>query len=542
MLGPAEMPRFGISRVRYPTGDQAAILLFVMISAVYFAQAATLAATAPFWMDEVLALWTSRLPNVPAIWAALKQGSEFSPPLYDLFLHELQQLGIASPLGLRLASILAIYVVALATAGVARRYTGTAPAMVAACVILCGGLFGYAVQMRPYALVTAAFACALFLYDRPGRATNARLAAIALLLALAIGLHFYALVLAGALVILELVRAQIQRRPPCTRTLAAIAVAGCSILLWLPIVVAARSFSSADVGAPDYYAQPTLLALVRTYARLLGWMIVPLVGLLAVSALVRRPIDTLRMTAFVLTGIPLIIFVFSSLVSHSYADRYALAGMIGIALFFASLVQQLGPRAAPVALLLLIILLVGSLVWRDGGENAKRDRMEALAVASNAPGALPIVTGSGLRFFELSQNTSVAGRVIFLDIPGSASGDPTNRNQVMRWKAIAPGLKVEDAKAFVCANPDFYLFAQPRDGGPDALPGWLAAHADFTPPSLDRASLTLVHVRPCGHRTGQGMRNGMGKVSTRKIPPVVPRAGPPSHEQPIATPMTKRGI
>lgn len=482
--------------------DRAAVLLFALLSAIYAFQAVALAAHAPFWMDEILTLWTARLPSMAAVWAALEHGAEFTPPLYDWLIHALVQMGVTSPLGLRLPSILAIYLAALATGAIVRRHAGTAPAALAAGVVLASGLFSYAVQMRPYALVTAAFACALALYDRPGRASIARLAGIAALLALAIGLHFYALLLAGGLGLLELIRARAERRAICWRTLAAIGLACCSILLWLPILLAARAYSGGDVLAPGYYAQPVIGALLRTYAVLLGWLIVPLVALFVANAAMRRGTSPMRVTAFVIAAAPVGIFLFALLVSHSYADRYALAGGIGLGLLFASLTQQLGDRAAPVSVLLLG-LLVAATPWRAGDEIAKADRHEALDAAASAPGNLPIVTGSGLRFFEIRENLPTGQRLVFLDTPSVASPDPTNRNQLLRWKTIDPRLPVADAQAFLCATPAFYLFAQPQDGGADTLPAWLAGRADFTPPPADRASLTLVHARPCNPKAAR---------------------------------------
>ncbi|TPG56377.1 hypothetical protein EAH76_02125 [Sphingomonas glacialis] len=475
--------------------DRAAVLLFAALTAIYFVEAATLAAHAPFWMDEVLTLWTARLPDAAAIWSALCRGAEFTPPLYDWLIHVLSRAGITSALGLRLPSIVAIYVAALATGAIARRHAGLAPAALAAGVVLASGLFGWAVQLRPYALVTAAFACALAVYDRPGRASNRRLTAMTLLLTLAIGLHFYALVLAAGLGALEAARARDERRALSWRTLAAIGLAGSSILLWLPILLAARAYSGSDVFAPDYYAKPEGIAIVRTYAILLGWLILPLVGLLVVSIAVRRNVSSLRTTALVIALLPIGVFIFAMFVSHSYSDRYALAGGIGIGLLFAALAHQLGARAAPASVLLLALLILGS-AWRNGGEIAKTDRLDAIAVMKAAPATLPIVTGSGLRFFELRHNVPGA-RLVFLDTPNIPPGDPTNRNQVLRWKAIDPMLSVENADAFVCSTPAFYLFAQPPDGGADTLPDWLAGRADFTPPPRGRASLTLVRARPC---------------------------------------------
>lgn len=488
---------------RNPVGtsalDRTAVLLFALLSVVYFAQAAVTAAHAPFWMDEILSLWTARLPDVASIWSALVHGAEFTPPLYDCFIHALQQIGITSALGLRLPSIVAIYAAAVATGAMAYRHTGIAPAALAAGVVLSSGLFGYAVQVRPYAMVTALFACALALYDQRQHLSNRRLAAIASLLALAIGLHFYALLLALGLALLELIRARTEGRAPSWRVLGAIALSGCSILLWLPILIAASAYSHGDVGASDYYARPVLSGLFNTYAMLLGPLIVPLVGLFVATMSSPRERGEMRVTALVIGAAPLGIFLFALLVSHSYADRYALVGGIGIALMFASLAQQLGKRATAVSVVLIILFILAT-PWRSAGEVGKSDRLEALASVASVRDSLPIATGSGLRFFEISENAPAGARITFLDTPGAPSGDPTNAHQVLRWKAIDPRLRAENATAFLCRTPAFYLFTQPNGGGPDALPGWLAGRADFAAPPAGHASLTLVRAHACPDR------------------------------------------
>jgi len=324
--------------------------------------------------------------------------------------------------------------------------------------------------------------------------------AIASLLALAIALHFYALLLAGGLALLELVRARAEGRAPAWRVLGAIALSGCSILLWSPILLAASAYSHGDIGAPDYYARPIFSGLVRTYAMLLGPLSIPLAGLLIAAPFSPFDKSQLRVTALVIGAAPLGVFIFALLVSHSYADRYALAGGIGIALLVASLTQQLGKRVAAVSLAGIVLLILAT-PWRDAGEIGKGDRLEALATVASVRDSLPIVTGSGLRFFEISENSPVGARVTFLDTPEVSSGDPTNAHQVLRWHAIDPGLKVENAIDFLCRTPVFHLFTQPDGGGADTLPSWLVGRADFTTPPGDRASLTLVRAHACPIRS-----------------------------------------
>jgi len=491
--------------------DAIAALLFALLSVQYGWQATALAADAPLWMDEVLAVWTARQPTVPAMWMALVRGGEFNPPLYDLLLHLFAP---KSTLALRLPSIVAGYGAALVTGVVAWRHAGRVPALVAGGTVLSSGLFAHAVQARPYAIVTAAVAVAVMLHDRGrGRCSTRRTVAIGGLLALAIGCNFYALLLAGALGVIELTRARVERRRVDRRMLAAIGVAGASILLWWPILAAARRYSAADTGAPGYYGRPSWAALAGSYGALLGSLALPLAGLIAAVLVTRRgPVplsapsglpprassDTaLWVVALILAAVPSGIWIFAVLVSHSHADRYTLAGALGLALAIVGLVRALGARADTAGVAVLTTLLVAN-GWRDPGEIGKADRRDAFVAVSSAAGTLPIVTGSGLRFLELRDGAApaIGRRLVFADVPGDVSPDPTNRNQVRRWHAIRPDLPVIDARA-LCGR-SFLLFAHPVGGGADPLPGWIAARVPLAP----SASVFLTPVRnlPCSIR------------------------------------------
>ena len=272
------IPRFG-------RADVLAVLLFLLVSVHYAVASITLAASAPLWMDEVLAVRTARLTDPAAIWHALVHGAEFSPPLYDMLLGRLHALGVDTPIGWRLPSIVAGYAAAIALGSIAWRRYGRVPAALAAGIVLSSGLFAYAVQARPYALLIAVFALALAIRERPAGAQPSprRCALLALLLVVMVALHFYALLLVAVLVAIELA----ERRPPSRGVLAASAVAAASIAAWLPILVAAHHYSGADTGAPGYYARPTLDALLSSYALTLGWPALLLLGLLIIVALRR---------------------------------------------------------------------------------------------------------------------------------------------------------------------------------------------------------------------------------------------------------------
>ena len=173
-------------------GAAAALLLAASVVA-YLRHALSLAGSAPLWMDEVLAVWTARQPSLAAVWQALKQGSEFSPPAYDALLHALVAAGFTSPLAMRMPSILAGLAAAGAAFALVRRHASMAVAALAAATVLGGGLFAYAVQARPYACVVAAIAWAVVLWDgypRRARPDVRSATGILLLCSLAVALHF----------------------------------------------------------------------------------------------------------------------------------------------------------------------------------------------------------------------------------------------------------------------------------------------------------------------------------------------------------------
>lgn len=479
--------------------DLVAALLFVIASTGYFIHAARVAATAPYWMDEVLAVWTARQPDVPALWSALVRGAEFSPPLFDLTLHGLIGLGARSPLAMRLSSIMAIYFTALAMMILVRRHAGWPQAALAGAIVLSSGLFVYAVQARPYACVTAAFAWALVLWNEPPRLRQDMWNILLGLLLIAMGaLHFYSLLLMVVLAGAEVLRAAADRSAPRWPVIAATAVGAGSILLWAPIVAAAQRFSGTDVWARDYYGAPIPLRLAFTYRFLIGWLAVPLIALIAVVLIVRHPprASALGRLALVLCMIPVVVFAFALFISHSFSDRYAVAVVLGFALLLVWLTLQLGRWADTVALVLL-----AACAWLgtggDLGSAGRRARADALALAQSAPPNLPIVTGDGLRFLELYENgPKTARRLVYLDLRHVVSDDPTNRHQVERWKTIRADLPVVSPDTFLCATPAFLLFTDPN-GGMDDAPRWLTGRADFAPPALDRPALTLVRSRPC---------------------------------------------
>jgi len=450
-----------------------ACLLMALASLVYAVCTLKAAIENPYWMDEVLAVWTARQATAGAVWGALNQGAEFSPPLFHWLLHGLVRLGLDGRLAMRAPSILAIYGVACCAFTLVRRRSELGVAALAFSFVLCSGLIDYAVQARPYAMVVLCFAVAVVLWNGlEGRTGGLRAVAIGAVLALAVGLHFYAIVLVGTLFLVELAWSLKHRRLRWP-ILAAIAAGGGSILLWWPIVQHVSSFNRGDTAAPLYYAHPTPMKLLDAYVGVLaGYSSIlasPLVLLMVtgVAAFVYSLRTRWRIGDLDLIGagaclIPVLVYGFAVLVSHTFNERYCIAAALGFALVMARSAAAL-PRAAWTAPALGMVLLLASLSPLRTALLADDLRADA-ALAERAPPGLPIATGNGLRFLELRENTDpkTAARLIYLTAPNeSALGDPTNEHQVERWKRINPGLAVAPATPFFAGNRSFLWFSDP---------------------------------------------------------------------------------
>ena len=482
--------------------DLAAAILLAVVSFDYFRDAITLSRRLPFWMDEVLSLWTAQMPSVGAVWSALERGSEFTPPLYDLFLHMLLQAGIVSPLALRLPSILACFFAAIAMGMLVKRYVSWPLAALATAAVLSSGMFEYAIQMRPYIFVAAAFAWALFLWDRlPQENISKRdLILFGILLIVMVALHFYAILLVLVIGAAEIIYWVILRKYPRWNVLIVILIAIGSIGLWWPIMQAASNLSRNDVWAPYYYGRPRLITLKFSYFHIIGIVGVALAMIGSFFFVIRGKqiqYPKIGLLSGLLYCIPCGVYLFALLVSHSYVDRYIITVGLGMSLLLVWIIAQLQQWSSYVALGALAFM-VGTGAGGNGAMKDRTSQLDALSVLKETSEDIPIVTGNGLRFFEISVNSSpsIVRRAKYINLPNTASIDPTNRHQVERWKVIRPELPVIDAMPFVCSTPVFLLFHDPIEG-PDDLPHWLLDHASFEFPSSDRASLTFVKSKPC---------------------------------------------
>jgi hypothetical protein len=177
-----------------------AILLLILLASGLFS--ALHAVVKPFWYDEICTVIMSRLANESEIWKALDDAADTNPPLYYSVTRVARQLIPDDHLGYRLPSILGLLgIVAGLYLFLCRRVNQLA-ALVGASFVLCTPLASYAFEARPYALMVGCISGAILAWQR---IDDSRLypVVLAITLAAAVSLHYYAILVWPAFVLAE---------------------------------------------------------------------------------------------------------------------------------------------------------------------------------------------------------------------------------------------------------------------------------------------------------------------------------------------------
>jgi hypothetical protein len=458
------------------------IIAFVACSVAYFFTSLVISSRAPLWMDEVMASWMSQLPW-RTIWAAIAHGTISTPPTYFYLLKGVTSVFGYSHIALRMPSILSVYFIGVIAFLMMRRRFSFPVATLSMMLCFETGLFSYATQVREYSLMTLCFALAAFLwYPREGQGMATwRLVLITLLLATAIALHFYAVLLVVAFGLMELLWSFTHRRIRFGVWLAAF-IAGASVFAWLPLMRQIMKYTGKYGASADYYAKPKFSHLLTTYSDLaFGVKGVTLLSfLLCVIALaffwarykrvssVAPETDApgkarvgwntnLEIIVLCALAVPAIVYVFALLVTHTFNDRYAIAACFGFAMMLSRLISyfRFHNAISYLAVAGSILLLVGS---------PRRTFFDpdvyAMQSLSSTPDTAPIVVGEALAFFELQAQAKpqLLKRLVFLRIPvGVTSPDVTNEDLLQRWKEFRPDLNIQNTEGFMNTNPHFYV-------------------------------------------------------------------------------------
>ncbi|MDQ2842655.1 MAG: glycosyltransferase family 39 protein [Acidobacteriota bacterium] len=189
-------------------------LSLLAFSIFYFTDVCLRASGKSFWYDELLTLYFARLPDMHAIWGALKTGVDSNPPGFDLLTRATEAIFGEGLIATRLPEIFAFWGMCLCLFRFVERRAGFAAGFISMTLPMATGAYYYAYEARPLIIVAALGAAALLCWDNalgvPRR--NGWLIAFSFALFVAFMLHCYAVLLIIPFGVTELIRDARDRR------------------------------------------------------------------------------------------------------------------------------------------------------------------------------------------------------------------------------------------------------------------------------------------------------------------------------------------
>ncbi len=456
--------------------------LIPWLSAIYWPVTITLASRKQFWNDELFTYYIGALNTFPRIWSTLLTGVDQNPPLFYWLSHKAAQVAGANLIGLRLPAMAGFWLAAVCLCAFVSRRLPAVYGLIAALVLIVSNAYLYAYEARPYGLVVGFAAAALLCWQRAEGPGNLWWAAgLALALGLAISVHYYSVLLFVPIAAAEAYRAWANRRLNGPVWLA-LAAAASPLLLYLPLVRGARSYSGA------FWSKPRIGSLVEFLSVVVNPALLALIGVAGLWALftarktlLASPDNPTRsafpasevVAALGMLGVLPLAIALGKLATGAYTNRYALPAVIGLSFLvvwtLANIFQaRQGPAVVLAALFscafLMRALPVGVMAYDRSGV--------IRAIEHDLPRGLPIAVADPLLFFELSHQSppDIRSRLFYVAEPRIALrrlGSDTTDRALIGMQTLA-SLQVKTLAGVINSRQKFLIV-----GYPPASFGWL---------------------------------------------------------------------
>ena len=459
-----------------------AVLVLILIAVGIFSMIGAYAN--PFWYDEIITVILCRLPSASAIWKALDNAADANPPLFYLIVRMGRHVIQDDHLGYRLPSILGLLGAVVCIYAILSRRVDRLSALVGAAFVLCTSLADYAFQARPYALMVGCISYAILAWQR---IDDSKLYSFVLCITLAIALsvHYYAILVWPAFVLAEASLWVCQRRFRAS-TWIALVFGGAPLLVFAHLLIHFRQYYGHN-----YWARPGLTQIFTASSDLFNvlqyWGSSFTIGAIAIlvcwsfgktekaspsepraSSALPIPIEE-RILTVVLLLLPLVAIAVAKAGRGGMTTRYMMPTVLGGALAVGYLTSK---AANAVKALLLVLMLLnyalssiavtkyvvrGSLLEKRAA--AAREGKEILA-EYHQPG-VPIVISSGLQYLPMVFYTppDKSDRLYFLADPEAAvtyAKTDTVDLTLLVLRQYFP-LQVEDYHDFVLKYREFIL-------------------------------------------------------------------------------------
>jgi len=459
-----------------------------------------------------------RLPSASVVWNALSNAADSNPPFFYLILRLTRHLVPADHLGYRLPSILGLLGTVSCIYIILSRRVDRLSALVGATFVLCTPLASYAYEARPYAMLLGCISCAILAWQR---IDDSRLYSllVALALAAAVSLHYYAVLVWPVFVIAE-ASVWVFHRRFRIGAWAAFVVGALPLLFFAKLLLNLRQYYGQHFWEHTSIGQ---LFLVHDWlfnvSGYWGWTFA--VGITAIFAYLGitntellgwsdqrqakesvLPVEE-QVLILMLLWLPIIAFVVA-IVSHGMMGRYMLPTVLGGALAVGYLTGKV-PTALRTLLLMLLLMtyglssvsvvksaLQGSLLE----PRAAATRQVQAIVAEYSESGLPIIISSGFRYLPMAYYAPAgANRTLYAVADPRAAATFTGTDSIdldlLVLRRYFP-LQVEEYADFVSRHREFFLVSDPR-GDFDWLPARLL-HDGHTLKLLSAGTTTVYKV------------------------------------------------
>jgi hypothetical protein len=443
----------------------------------YAALALFLAHEKPFWNDELFTFYISRLRSLSDIWKALLTGAEQLPPFFFVITRAFTAVFGWSEISFRLPEIFGFWLMSVCLFQFVRVRLPVMYAWIAMTFPLVTAAFDYAYEARPYGLILGFCGLALCCWQAAARGhlRTLSLAGLALSGAAAISCHYYAVLGLAAIFVGECARSFTKTRFDFGVWIA-LAASCTPLILFLPLIKAARSYSAAFWSKPQWANVFGFYNALLTPAALTLFALLIALGMYALTCSPhgsdhpsnRREIPICEIAVVLAFSlIPVVGVVLAKLATGAFNFRYALPAVIGLSILVAWSSSALVRHRTEIGLLLLLILFALSLangikaylglrgILNDRADAYKFVETEAKAVE------MPLVIADPHLFFELSYDIAKrrsTTKVLYLADTRLAlkyTDTDTVERGLLALKQWAP-LDVRDFNQF-CANHDVFL-------------------------------------------------------------------------------------
>ena len=483
--------------------ERATVFWWIVFSVVYFT-GSYFTAQRPLWYDELFTYYLSPMP-LSKLWRALLAGVDQNPPTFYLLSAAAQKLAATAEVGLRIPSMVGMWLMFLAMFRYVRKRASPLYAWLAVIFVWSTGVLYYATEARPYGLVLGSCAWALVAWSEAAEPKRPRWCVPLLGIALAAaGLsHAYAVLIWIPLGIGELTRSLRQRRLDWP-VWAALAGPLSVFVIYVPIQRAVHGLLQYSWSKPVWGRIP------ESYAMYFQPVWLPLLAMLFLagsfflftsqqgrkapglvhSGVSAQPLPLHEAVALTtLALLPVFGTILGRLFTGIFTGRYAIEAMVAFGILFGILCDR-AMNGAALAGLCLCLVPVGwgtvnllYLMGQSADPPASSQSREARVLTERHDllpqierSDLPVVISSGNLFLEFDHYASpgLASRLhLLLDVEAAvrhAQVDLFDRGfpLMARWFPLRGEL--DKYSEFVAKHPHFLVYG-PWDN--DIAHDWL---------------------------------------------------------------------